>query len=34
VLDEAARTALDAVFSMGAAAGERYDADGMQQVGR
>jgi aryl-alcohol dehydrogenase-like predicted oxidoreductase len=33
VLDEAARTALDAVFPMGAAAGERYDADGMKQVG-
>jgi aryl-alcohol dehydrogenase-like predicted oxidoreductase len=34
VLDEAARAALDAAFPMGAAAGERYDADGMKQVGR
>jgi aryl-alcohol dehydrogenase-like predicted oxidoreductase len=33
LLDAAARTALESVFPMGAAAGERYDADGMQHVG-
>jgi hypothetical protein len=32
VLDAAACAAIDAVFPIGAAAGERYDADGMKHV--
>jgi hypothetical protein len=32
VLTPATRTAVDAVFSMGAAVGERYDAEGMKLV--